>query len=107
MCNTLQANMNLVYVNLPGESFKSTAEMEGKVVTFLKNAEGNLESLSKVTYVSDYTVEQGISNFANLIGADLVAVATHGRKGIAHFFEGSISEDVANHSTLPVMTFKI
>ncbi|HBZ38685.1 MAG TPA: universal stress protein [Balneola sp.] len=107
MCNTLQANMNLVYVNLPGESFKSTAEMEGKVVNFLKKAEGNLESLSKVTYVSDYTVEQGISNFANLIGADLVAVATHGRKGIAHFFEGSISEDVANHSTLPVMTFKI
>tara|TARA_R100001377_G_scaffold85078_2_gene70208 strand:+ start:80 stop:910 length:831 start_codon:yes stop_codon:yes gene_type:complete len=107
MCDTLKANMHLVYVNLPGENFKSTAEMEGKIVTFLKKAEGDLDSLSKVTYVSDYTVEQGISNFANLIGADLVAIATHGRKGIAHFFEGSISEDVANHSTLPVMTFKI
>ncbi|HAI20102.1 MAG TPA: universal stress protein, partial [Xanthomarina gelatinilytica] len=44
-------------------------------------------------------------NFSNVIGADLIAVATHGRKGIAHFFEGSISEDIANHSTLPVMTF--
>ncbi|OBX22565.1 MULTISPECIES: universal stress protein [Bizionia] len=107
MCSILKANMNMVYVNLPGEKFKSTAEMEGKIVTFFKKAEGDLESLSKVTYVSDYTVEQGISNFANLIGADLVAIATHGRKGIAHFFEGSISEDVANHSTLPVMTFKI
>ncbi len=107
MCSTLKANMNLVYVNLPGENFKSTAEMEGKIVAFLKKAEGDLDSLAKVTFVSDYTVEQGISNFANLIGADLVAIATHGRKGIAHFFEGSISEDVANHSTLPVMTFKI
>lgn len=107
MCVTLNAKMHLVYVNLPGENFKSTAEMEGKIVTFLKKAEGDLESLSNVTYVSDYTVEQGISNFSNLIGADLVAIATHGRKGIAHFFEGSISEDVANHSTLPVMTFKI
>lgn len=107
MVKTLKANMHLVYVNLPGEKFKSTSEMEGKVVTFLKKSEGDLDSLSKITYVSDYTVEQGISNFANLIGADLVAIATHGRKGIAHFFEGSISEDVANHSTLPVMTFKI
>lgn len=107
MCRILGANMNMVYVNLPGENFKSTAEMEGKIVAFLKKAEGDLESLSKVTYVSDYTVENGISNFANLIGADLVAIATHGRKGIAHFFEGSISEDIANHSTLPVMTFKI
>ena len=41
------------------------------------------------------------------IGAELVAVSTHGRRGLAHFFEGSISEDIANHSTLPVMTFKM
>ncbi|TYB77139.1 universal stress protein [Bizionia myxarmorum] len=107
MCATLGASMHLIYVNLPGENFKNTAEMEGRVVTFLKQADGDLENLSTVTYVCDYTVEQGISNFANLIGADLVAMATRGRKGLAHFFEGSISEDMANHSTLPVMTFKI
>ncbi len=57
--------------------------------------------------MSDYTVEKGVLNFANKIGADLIAVATHGRTGIAHFFEGSISEDIANHAVLPVMTFKI
>ncbi|EGV43965.1 universal stress protein [Bizionia argentinensis JUB59] len=107
MCAGLKADMHLIYINLPGEKFRNTAEMEGKVVSFLKQADGDLEGLSKVSYVSDYTVEQGISNFANLIGADLIAMATHGRKGLAHFFEGSISEDVANHSTLPVMTFKI
>ncbi|NND11983.1 MAG: universal stress protein, partial [Flavobacteriaceae bacterium] len=38
---------------------------------------------------------------------DLISVPTHGRKGLAHFFEGSITEDIANHSKLPVMTFKI
>jgi nucleotide-binding universal stress UspA family protein len=107
MFESLNSKMHLVYVNLPSESFKSTSEMESKVVNFLKKADGNLDNLSSVTYVNDYTVEKGITNFANLIGADLIAIATHGRKGLAHFFEGSISEDLANHSTLPVMTFKI
>ena len=41
------------------------------------------------------------------VNADLVAIPTHGRTGLAHFFEGSISEDLANHANLPVMTFKI
>ncbi len=107
MFDSLNAKMNIVYVNLPSESFKSTAEMEAKVTNFLKKADGNLDSLSHVTYVNDYTVEKGITNFSNLVGADLIAIATHGRKGLAHFFEGSISEDLANHATLPVMTFKI
>ena len=107
MFKSLGAKMKLIYVNLPSESFKSTPEMENTVVEFLKIADGNLDALDQVTYVNDYSVEKGILNFANIIGADLIAIATHGRKGIAHFFEGSISEDLANHSALPVMTFKI
>ena len=105
--DTLNINVHLVYVNLPNEKFRSTAEIENKTVKFLKKADGNLEKLKSVNNINDYTIEKGILNYANVVGADLVAVATHGRKGIAHFFEGSISEDIANHSTLPVMTFRI
>lgn len=107
MFESLGSKIHLVYVNLPSESFKSSAEMESKVISFLKKANGNLDKLDSVKYVSDYTVEKGILNFANVVGADLVAVATHGRTGLAHFFEGSISEDIANHSMLPVMSFKM
>jgi nucleotide-binding universal stress UspA family protein len=103
----LGSNMNLVYVNLPNVGYKSTAEMEKRVAEFFKVANGNLNEMNNVSYVCDYSVEQGILNYANVVGADLIAVATHGRRGLAHFFEGSISEDLANHSTLPVMTFKI
>jgi nucleotide-binding universal stress UspA family protein len=103
----LGAKMHLVYVNSPDGNFKSSSEIDKKVANFLKKAEGDLDNLSTVTVVSDYSIEKGILNFANLIGADVIAVATHGRKGLSHFFEGSISEDIANHSTLPVMTFKI
>lgn len=103
----LGSKIHIVYVNLPNIGFRSTAEMQKRVSEFIKKANGNLEEMADVTYVDDYSVEKGILNFANTINADLVAIATHGRKGLAHFFEGSISEDLANHSTLPVMTFKI
>ncbi|WP_420570863.1 universal stress protein [Kordia sp.] len=103
----LGANLHLVYVNLPGTSFQSSSEMELKVADFLKIADGNLDNMENVHFVNDYSIEQGILNFASTKGADLIAVATHGRTGLSHFFEGSISEDIANHSTLPVMTFKI
>lgn len=100
------ATVHLVYVNTPG-SFLNSTEMREKVSNFLNKADGNTDRMSNTSFVSDYTVESGVLNHANAINADLVAVATHGRKGIAHFFEGSISEDIANHSALPVMTFKI
>ena len=103
----LGANMHLVYVNAPDGKFKSTIEINEIIANFLKKADGDTSTFKSINIVADYTIEKGILNFANDIGADLIAVATHGRKGLFHFFEGSIAEDVANHSALPVMTFKI
>jgi len=107
MFDEVGAKLYLVHVNLPNDRFMSSLEIEQKTVNFLTKAENNLDKMKDVHYVSDYTVEEGVLNCANKIGADLIIVPTHGRKGLAHFFEGSIGEDVANHSTLPVMTFKI
>ncbi|WP_310557807.1 universal stress protein, partial [Flavobacterium sp.] len=56
---------------------------------------------------NDITREKGILNYANKVNADLIGISTHGRKGISHFFNGSISEDVVNHAKIPVVTFKI
>ena len=103
----LGSEMTMLYVNLPNEHFKSSVEIEDKIAEFLKTAHGNLDKLNSVAYHADYSVEQGILNYANKIGADLIAIPTHGRKGVTHFFAGSIGEDIANHSELPVITFKI
>ena len=103
----LGSEHTLLYVNLPNENFKSSVEIENKIAEFLMAAHGNLDKLNTVAYHADYTVEQGILNYANKIGADLIAIPTHGRKGVTHFFAGSIGEDIANHSELPVITFKI
>lgn len=101
------SQIQLLYVNVPGERFKSSDEMETTLTEFLQNADGNLNRMNAVHYVSDTSVEKGILNFTKKTNADLVAIATHGRTGLAHFFEGSITEDLANHANFPVMTFKI
>lgn len=107
MFDKIGSKLYLVYVNLPNERFKSSLEIEKRVVNFFTKADGNLNRMKDVHYVSDYTAEEGILNYSNKIGADIIAIPTHGKKGLAHFFEGSIGEDVANHATLPVITFKI
>lgn len=104
--DTLGVKMYLVYINMP-EFFQSSVEMQNRVSRFLKKAEGHLDNLNNVGYVCDYNTETGILNYSNLMGVDLIAMATHGRTGLTHFFNGSLTEDIANHSALPVMTFKL
>lgn len=107
MLSKTDSKIYFVYVNLPNDKFKSSLEIERRVVNFFTKAEGDLDRMKDVHYVSDYSIEDGILSFSNKIGADIIAIPTHGKKGLAHFFEGSIGEDVANHATLPVITFKI
>jgi nucleotide-binding universal stress UspA family protein len=107
MFDVLGTKLKLLYVNLPNELFRSSVEIEKKIAEFLMKADGNLDKLNDVAYQADYTVEQGVINYSNKVGADLIAISTHGRTGISHFFAGSIGEDIVNHSSLPVITFKI
>ncbi|MEH6406602.1 MAG: universal stress protein, partial [Leeuwenhoekiella sp.] len=60
-----------------------------------------------MTIYNDNSVERGILNFAASIEADLIGIGTHGRKGLSHFLNGSLSEDLVNHAHRPVVTFKI
>lgn len=103
----LNARKHILYVNLPNESFRTTTEMDALANKFLLKAEGNVDRLINVNFVCDRSIKNGILNFSNTVGADLISVLTRGRKGISHIFEGSVAEDVANHSTLPIITFKI
>tara|TARA_B100000809_G_scaffold235608_1_gene253946 strand:+ start:19 stop:852 length:834 start_codon:yes stop_codon:yes gene_type:complete len=103
----LGARKHLLFVNLPNEKFKTTPEMDTLANNFLMSAEGNVDRLINANFVCARTVEEGILSFSDAVGADLIALITHGRKGLAHVFSGSISEDISNHSALPIITFKI
>ncbi len=53
------------------------------------------------------SIEKGITDFSDEINADLIAIETHGRTGIAHLINGSLAEDVANHIDRPVLSIKM
>lgn len=98
------ADLHLIYINTPYDNFISNYEIEERISKFMFKAG---EDARKVTIYNDYSVEHGIMNFSKKEAIDIIAIPTHGRKGLAHFFMGSIGEDVANHSNLPVLTFRL
>jgi nucleotide-binding universal stress UspA family protein len=106
MSQKLGAKMNILHVNMPGSTFLTTAEIENKFDTLLKDTALTSDAVTTSIY-SDNSIEEGILNFAQKMNADLIGVTTHGRRGLAHFFNNSISEDVANRSEIPVVTFRI
>lgn len=101
--NDFDMELNLVYINTPND-FKSTHAAEKLMQEFVQGY--NINKLTTHIY-NDVNVEKGILHFANSINADIIGMCTHGRQGLAHFFNGSISEDLVNHAVRPVVTFKI
>ncbi|MBU2995263.1 universal stress protein [Cellulophaga baltica] len=97
-------DLHLLYVNTPADNFLSTEAIKGKIEKF-STAVG--PELLDVKVYNDYNVEKGVINYAEAENIDIIGIPTHGRKGLSHFFMGSIGEDIANHSTIPVVTFKI
>ncbi len=103
LANNLGARMHLLVINTVN-NFYTTAEAEDMMNSFVAYSKPN--SFTENIY-NDETIEKGILNFSKLIGADLIGMSTHGRQGLAHFFNGSISEDLVNHARRPVITFKM
>ncbi len=101
--NEFNAHLHLVTINTPN-NFKSTRVAQKIMDEFASNF--NIHKFSTHIY-NDINVEKGILHFAKEVNADLIGMSTHGRKGISHFFNGSISEDLVNHAKRPVVTFKI
>lgn len=97
----------VLFINIP-EKFMSTREMELKAYNFLVDAGLDTNKFrDEIHFYDDYTAEKGIFNYCDKSKVDVMAISTHGRKGLGHFFLGSMGEDIANHANIPVITFKI
>ncbi|SHJ44250.1 Nucleotide-binding universal stress protein, UspA family [Arenibacter nanhaiticus] len=108
LLQSLGAKLHLLYVNLPNGKFKSSKEMELLTAEFLQEAnKGDFKENPPVVYECAFSIERGIYHYSHKIKADLIALTTHGHRGMTHFFKGSIGEDIANRADVPVMTFLI
>lgn len=97
------AKIHLVWVNTIHDS-ENPVVMTDRLETLAK--ENSLENY-KVHVCRAVTTEEGILRFATEHNMDMVAMGTHGYKGLSHLFLGSIAEDVVNHSDKPVWTFNM
>lgn len=96
------AVIHLLYVN----GFPFSLESE-------EQAERKLEDYALFYGLKNYTVhvsrglnvQEGILKYARRIPNSIIAMGTHGHKGLAHITEGSVAEDVVNHLTEPVWTY--
>jgi hypothetical protein len=91
----------LVYT---ASSFMTTSDANTRIQEFVKGID--FENYM-FTFYNDESIETGVLNFSKEIEADLIGISTHGRQGLSHFINGSISEDLVNHAKRPVITFKI
>ncbi len=97
------STIHLVRINTPGD-FQRDYIVKGYMEKFAKKLQLRNFTLN---IFNDLSVEEGVIRYADLINADLIAMATHGRSGFAHVIAGSVAEDVASHATRPVLTFVV
>jgi nucleotide-binding universal stress UspA family protein len=98
-----KAHLHLVWINTPLNFTSDTVTNE------------RLEAFAKRFMLKDYTIsvfnhtdeERGILEFTRSIKGDLIAMGTHGRRGISHLINGSLAEDVVNHNRGLVWTYSL
>jgi nucleotide-binding universal stress UspA family protein len=98
-----KATLHIVYINTP---LNFTSDR----VTLAR-----LHAFASRFMIKDYTTnvfnhqdeEEGINLFARKMNAELIAMGTHSRKGIAHLVNGSLAEDVTNHADSLVWTYTL
>jgi nucleotide-binding universal stress UspA family protein len=101
--NLFKANIHIVWINTPNNFTRDS------VTT------ARLKAFAKRFMFRDFTIhvyndpyeETGVINFAHELKADMIAIGTHGRKGLAHLLSGSVAEDLVNHVDCPIWTYTI
>jgi len=100
IADMLHSRLILTKIVTPNK-FETSYATERQIEVFRKKSE--LYTYSTNVYYAN-SKEEGIRQAAEISGADVIALGTHGRHGLAHFFRGSIAEDVVSHASLPVLT---
>ncbi|WP_255152937.1 universal stress protein [Halorarius halobius] len=115
LANWADATIHLLFV--ADTTRDSVTVVENTVVDALvQEGEGIVEDASKtlstlgVEYETD--VVQGnpaptIVEYADRYGHDIIAMSTHGRRGVSRYLQGSVSEKVVRLSSVPVLTARM
>lgn len=85
---------------------RSAADHAGAILEAAKARAKVLGAGCEVLHVKDRYPADGIIEAAKSLGADLIVMASHGRRGVARLLIGSQANRVVTHSTIPVLICK-
>ncbi len=97
------ASLNMLWVNTL-HVLENNDLMKERLKKFA--SENGLENFTVHTPKA-VTIEEGILHHAKENDIDMIAMATHGYRGLTHLFLGSVAEDVVNHAQVPVWTCRL
>jgi nucleotide-binding universal stress UspA family protein len=100
-----EGQIQLLYLNNPAHLADNEAIIARKDELINQSGLKNTDIFMGEQNVFDE--ENAILDFAKAQQADLIVMATHQRKGLAHLFLGSITEDTINHAEVPVLAIPI
>lgn len=103
LAKVLGAMIEYVYINTP-KHFKDTDYIEKKWVRFKKRYKIETNTFS---VFNDHDIELGIIKMIERSNASLLALPTHGRTGLGHFFSGSTTENIINEVSIPVYSYNM
>lgn len=95
------AKLHVVWINTP-INFTSDVITQQRLEAFVKRFGLKDYSLHIFNHPNE---EDGIIRFTEFIKGDIIAMGTHGRKGFTHLINGSVAEDVANHTDSLIWTY--
>jgi len=95
------AKLKLVYINKPN-NFETSPTVLESMNRIANLAPGDHE----FTIYNEFTDEEGIVKYAESVNADIIAIATHGKRGIRAMFS-SLTERLVNHSDTPVLSLSM
>jgi nucleotide-binding universal stress UspA family protein len=101
--NFFEAHLHLVWINTP-LNFTSDVITQKRLHDFAKRFALKNYSVNIFNHPNE---EDGIIHFAQFVKADMIAMGTHGRKGLTHLINGSIAEDVGNHADQLLWTYTL
>jgi nucleotide-binding universal stress UspA family protein len=78
-------------------------ESQAKLVALAKTHLGGLKCELRTTIAEP---SAAILHAEKTVGADIIVMSTHGRRGLAHFFLGSVAERVVREAQCPVLTIR-
>lgn len=95
------AHIHLLYVNTPIQ-FEDTKYSQKKMDELILNHHADNQNISSHIF-NEYSAEEGALRFAKSINADMIAIVSHGYKGLRKIISENITERLANHSHIPVL----